>query len=160
MDKLRKEIEGVFKPPKNTYYLGKIKFGTPYFYPRNHNKTIISFRHTPLKYSSNKSFKLFGLYWYLGWPIVVRRNTLGWKDKFETPRFEWSPAFYLFFFKWQLCVWKSPPFGEVDLYWEMILWWKEYSKKDIELAKSTWPWVSKGVSTWDDAYLIKSPQNK
>ena len=39
-----KEIEGVFIPPVKKYYLGWIKHGTPYFWPRGFNSTIFSFR--------------------------------------------------------------------------------------------------------------------
>ena len=41
---LKKEIKGVFKQPVKKYYFGKIRFGTPYFFPRNFEKWIFSFR--------------------------------------------------------------------------------------------------------------------
>ena len=41
---LKREIKGVFKPPVKKYYLGKVYFGTPYFYPRNFEKWMLSFR--------------------------------------------------------------------------------------------------------------------
>ena len=155
-----------FKSPKNTYYLGKIKFGTPYFYPRNHNKTIFNIYKEKRPYERNKTFKVFGYYVSVGWPIVYRINSIGWKDKFDTPRFEWSPAFYLFFFNWQLCIWKTPKTGDVDNYWEMFLWWKYYYKEyganepNITLAKEKWPWTHNGVSTWNDDYVKSRKQNK
>lgn len=111
--KLLKEIKGVFKPPQKKYYFGRLKFGTPYFWPMYFNPTIFSIRklkvktqeqinkekedyphkHTIEKFSNlpmvrrNKDciFKLFGNYYFLsyGWPIAIHRNTLGWKDKYS-----------------------------------------------------------------------------
>lgn len=54
---LLKEIKGVFKPPKNEYYLGKLKFGTPYFYPINFERYILSFR--VLKERSKEELKKY-----------------------------------------------------------------------------------------------------
>lgn len=151
---LLKEIKGVFKPPKKKYYFGKVKFGCPYFYPRNWNPTVISIRREKRKYERNKTYKIFNRYVSIGWPIVVKSNGLGWKEKFQSPRFEWSPSFHLFFFKWQFCIWWTAPFDETDEYYEMILWWKYWCDKDIEKATETWPWCSNGVSTWNENYLI------
>ena len=50
---LKREIKGVFKPPVKKYYLGKVYFGTPYFYPWNFEKWILSFR--KLKEKSSES---------------------------------------------------------------------------------------------------------
>ena len=44
LSQLIKETKGVFKPPVKKYYLGKLVYGTPYFWPINFNSTIISFR--------------------------------------------------------------------------------------------------------------------
>jgi hypothetical protein len=52
---LKKEIKGVFKPPKKKYYLGKIKYGTPYFNPRNFHPTIVSFRKLKFKSEEEKT---------------------------------------------------------------------------------------------------------
>lgn len=184
--KLLNEIKGVFKLPKKGYYLGKISHGTPYFYPRNFNATIITVRrlrltnekkyqeaikeHPWLKESKRFTnlpmvrrckdwiFKLFrNHYWLsLGWPMYIYWNSLGWKDKFETPRFEWSPAFYIFFFNWQFCIWWNAPDGDNDQYYEQILWWKNYANKDIKLAESTWGWNNYYTkeSTWNKNYLL------
>lgn len=183
-----KEIEGVFIPPVKKYYLGKLKHGTPYFWPRGFNSTIFSFR--KLKKSNitqeelngihnyhkeSKKFlnlpmvrrskdwiiSLFGNYYWIqvGWPWAIHKNELGWKDKWNTPRFEWSPSFMIFFFKWQFCIWWLAPKIEKycdDTYWEMILWWLYYSNKDLDKAKNTWGWVeySTKESTWNEKYLL------
>jgi hypothetical protein len=189
LKQLLKDIDGVFIPPKKSYYLGKLRHGSPYFYPRNFVSSFIYLRRlrfkTPeqveeyekkyahlVKYndnykfsnlpmvrrSFNKIFKLFSSYWYIeiGYPIRIHSNELGWKDKWDSPRYEWSPAFYIFFFKWQFCIWWNSPIEYNDKYYEQILWYICYSGKDIKKAKETWPWqsVPSKESTWDDKYLI------
>lgn len=109
--------------------------------------------------SKNWIKRIFGSYYWIqiGWPIVIRKQGLGWKDKWNSPRHEWSPAFYIFFFKWQLCVWWLSPCGErEEKYWEMILWWLYYSDKDIKKAEETWGWedVQTKLSTWNKNYLL------
>lgn len=192
--KLISEIKGIFVPPKKNYYLGKIKYGTPYFNPMGFNSTIISFRKLIersqeekdyicdmrpwiKKYDANKFknlpivrrakdwvFKLFGNYYWLqiGWPIYMGWNELGWKDKYESPRFEWSPAFYIFFFKWQFTIHWSAPDDNSDKYYEMILKYLHYSDKDLNKAREDWGWIDTTTqqSTWNDDYLIKRNGNK
>jgi len=100
-----------FKPLVRKYYFGKIAHGTPYFYPWGFCKSIINIRKLHLRSEedyqkeiegrpwliekarfSNKpmvlrcknwTIKLFGNYYWieLGWPIKVKTNGLGWKDK-------------------------------------------------------------------------------
>ena len=191
---LNKEIKGVFKPAEMTTYFGKLKHGSPYFYPRNYNPTIISVRklklHTDkeveeknVKYPYNKNKpghkfsnypmvrrkknwikKIFGNYYYiaLGSPISIKSNTLGWKDKYNSPRFEWMPGFYIYFFGLQYCAWmRAPRIGDEeyvnnDKYYEMVLWYLHYSDKDIKKAEETWGWVDSNTkkSTWEKKNLI------
>lgn len=159
---LIKEIKGVFKLPKKQYYLGKLNFGCPYMYPRNFNSSIITIRKDISKYNRCKYFKLFNRIIYYGWPIKVVWLELGWKDKYDTPRYEWSPAFYIYFFKWQFCIWWNAPiidnekYSNNDKYYQMILWYLKYSDKDIKKAEETWSWVDfeTQVSTWNNNYLI------
>lgn len=149
-----KEIlkQTVFKRPVKKYYFGKIVYGTPYFFPRGFNKTIISKKR---KYDRNKSFKLFGKECSIGRPFKIVRTELGWKDKYNTPRQEWVPQFLIFFFKWQFCIWWVAPDGDNDLYYEMLLWWKYYCDEDINKARDEWGWVDSKTkeSTWNDKYL-------
>lgn len=115
--------------------------------------------------ASNKIFKLFGNDYYITWgsPVSIKTNSLGWKDKFESPRFEWPPAFYIFFFGLQYCVWYNAPkldgekYADNDKYYEMILWYLKYTiGKDISKAEETWDWVDSDTkkSTWNKNYLI------
>lgn len=154
-----KEIKGVFVLPKKKYYLGKIIFGTPYLYPRKFIQTIFSIKKVKPKYDRNPNFNLFGYHISYGWPIYFTKHELGWKDKFNSPRFEWCPSYYLFFFKWQLVISLHAPDDDNDHYYEMILWYLKYSDKDIEKARETWGWVDRdGNSTWEDKYMLYNKQ--
>ena len=184
LKKLLKETKGVFKPPVKKYYLGKLKHGCPYFWPMNFNSSIISIRKLKLRSKENYSdyikdkpwlekkfsnvpivrrtknwiVKIFSNYYYIaiGFPIIVHTNELGWKDKFNSPRFEWPPAFYIYIFKWQFCIWWNAPDKNNDLYYEMILQYLNYSNKDIVKAEQDWGWVDceTRLSTWNKDYLL------
>ena len=186
---LLSKIDGVFLPPVKSYYLGKIVYGTPYFWPMGFNSSILSirkliknsdediellckgrpwlverskFKNLPVvRRTSDKIICIFGTYYFvqIGTPICMYRNELGWKDKYDSPRFEWPPAFYIFFFKWQFCIWWNAPDHSKrgsDTYYEMILWYLNYSDSDIAKACSTWPWsnAKTSASTWNSKYTI------
>lgn len=155
-------IKGVFKKPKINFYLGRIIFGTPYFTPWNFNSKILTIRKKRPQFLRCKHFKLFGYEISYGYPISWHLGTLGWKDKYGTPRYEWSPTFQIYFFKWQFCVfWNSPlknkrGYYDDDKYYEQIVWFLYYSDRDIKKAKETWAWSDgeTGESTWNDNFLI------
>jgi hypothetical protein len=153
--KILNEIKGVFKLPKKNYYVGKLFYGAPYYYPWNFNKTILTVRKNRPKFLRCNYFKLFGYEISYGWPINIGWYSLGWKDKFNSPRVEWPPAFYIFFFNWQFVIHWGSPDGNNDQYYEQILWWLKYSNKDIVKAKESWCWVDSDTkkSTWNDNYL-------
>lgn len=187
-----KQIKGVFKLPIKKYYFGKIKHGTPYFSPMNFNPHIISFRKLKLtdkdKYeeiikkhpwekerakftnlpmcrrSKDWILKLFNQYYWIqiGWPIKIHNGHLGWKDKFDTPRFEWSPSFQIYFFSWQFCIHWIAPIKDDDTYWEMVLWYLNYSNKNITKAEQTWGWTNYNTkeSTWNKNCLITNVSNE
>lgn len=128
-----------FKLPTINFYLGKIKYYTPYFLPRGFNKNIISLRKLELtsqeeydrkinklpwakekfkfinlpmvRRSNDWVFKLFGnSYWLeIGCPIKYSSSELAWKDKFNSPRHEWNPFFHIYFFHWQFCIRLNAP---------------------------------------------------
>lgn len=184
---INKGIRGVFKLPTKRYYLGKVKYYCPYFLPINVNLSIVSFRKLILlseqevedwkkrypyirevkkfknlpmvRRSKDWVVKLFGSWYWLeiGWPVYIYWHGLGWKDKFDSPRHEWNPAFYVFFFKWQFCIhWVGPNDKDNDSYWEQILWFLNYSNRDVKKAEQTWPWIDGDTkqSTWNKDYLI------
>lgn len=161
MKDILKEIRGVFKPPTKKYYFGLFKYGTPYFKPWNYVPTIIGFRRKG-KYSYHRVDKKhilinnddFYLYW--GYPIKIHNGDLGWKDKYNTPRFEWNPIWTLNLFGLQFAILYVPPCKDWDNYWEMILWWLKYCDKDLKKAEQTWGWVDYTTkkSTWNKENVL------
>jgi len=151
-----KETKNIFKSPKKVYYLGKIHYGSPYFYPWGFNKNILNIRKVKPKFIRCNFFTLFGYQISYGWPIYITWYGLGWKDKFGTPRYEWSPSFQIYFFYWQFCIFWNAPDNDNDKYYEMLLWYLNYSNKDILIAKETWGWINYNTkqSTWNNNYLI------
>lgn len=148
------------KKPIKKYYLGRIVHGCPYFMPMNFNRNIISIRKNSIpmvRRAKDWVFNLFGnQYWIqIGWPIKITWHGLGWKDKFNTPRFEYAPGFYIYFFHWQFCMWTVSPDGDNDKYYEQKLWLESYCNNDYNKAKETWPWVDGRTkeSTWDDKFF-------
>jgi len=91
----------------------------------------------------------------IGCPFCIDNIELGWKDKYSSPRYEWSPSFHIYFFWWQFSIFLNSPDGDNDQYYEQILWYLQYSDKDIIKAKETWPWQNFKTkkSTWNDKYL-------
>lgn len=127
-------------------------------YPHLKYKEGDKFKNIPMpRQCKNWTFKIFGSWFYiaLGYPLSIKSNDLGWKDKWDTPRFEWSPAFYIFFFKWQFCIWWNSPDGDSDGYYEQVLWYLRYCDKDIVKAEETWGWAdgTTKLSTWNKNYL-------
>lgn len=181
---LKQNIKGVFKLPIKKYYLGKIRYGTPYFNPRNFCSSIIRIKRVTKRSEEEISklsdwgktiksnmynlpmslrskywiIKLFNNYYWIeiGSPIKIVKYGLGWKDKFNSPRFEWTPSFQIWFFNLQFCIHWAAPDNNEDLYYEMILWYMKYANKDINEAEKTWGWVNCETkeSTWNKEYLI------
>lgn len=104
--------------------------------------------------------KIFNQAYYvaIGWPVYIYWHGLGWKDKFESPRFEWTPGFYIFFFRWQFCIWWVAPDGDNDRYYEMILRYLFYNNRDLDKVEKNWGWKIKvgdeWISTWTKDYLV------
>ena len=187
---IKKKMKGVFKQPIKKYYLGKIQYYTPYFEPWGFKRNIISVRKlVPLskerleeykkrgggwvnqKYenlpmvrrSKDWIVKLFGNDYFIavGLPFAIYDGRLGWKDKYNMPRFEWEATFQIWFFHWQFVIHWTAPTKDKDLYWEMILWYLLYSDEDLEKARDSWGWVNYDTkeSTWDEN-LIKKQKDK
>jgi hypothetical protein len=156
MKNILKDIKGVFILPTKAYYFGKTVHGCPYFYPWWFNSTILTIRKQRPQFLRCNYFKLFGYEISYGWPIKFAKWGLGWKDKFDTPRFEWGAGWSLYFFNWQFCMFYRAPDDDCDRYWEQVLWYLKYCDKDINKARDTWGWVDmEHKSTWRDKYLIQ-----
>lgn len=102
--------------------------------------------------------KIFNVPFFIqiGWPIRIVNCGLGWKDKFDSPRFEWTPSFQIYFFHWQFCIFWNAPDNKNSDYYEMILWYLYYSDEDVNKAEETWTWIDyiTKKSTWNKDYLI------
>lgn len=106
--------------------------------------------------------------------IQIMFEDVGWKDKYDTPRFEHHPYVWIHIYKLNF-VWYwdfSKSFGlanpkeYIDEYWEQALWYLYYyntysqgllNKPDIEKAKESWPWQDYKTkkSTWNNKFLVK-----
>lgn len=107
--------------------------------------------------------------------IQIMFKDIGWKDKYDTPRFEHYPYIWIHIYKWNF-VWYwdfsksfklANPKEYIDEYWEQALWYLYYyntysqgllDKPDIEKAKESWPWEDYKTkkSSWNDKFLIKN----
>lgn len=103
-----------FKPIKPKFYIGKLKYGTPYFYPRK----WVKIKDKP-GYTKAVPKKI-------GFDFV----TLGWKTKWDNTdyRFEWSPIWSFVFFKYQVAILFNTE--HESQYWEAWLFY------DINTDKS------------------------
>lgn len=125
-------LKAFFSPfiaPKIRGYIGKIKHGTPYFYPRNWIK------------NEEKPGYLKAIPKKIGFDFV----NLGWKTKWEVDDFrhEWSPMWSFVFFKWQICIFFIVP--EPTHYWSSWLYYELKTHKNksfkerIEKCKEEFP---------------------
>lgn len=100
--------------------------------------------------------------------IQIMFHDVGWKDKYDTPRFEYPPYIWIHIYKWNWVWYWSLPLHQVDKddeYWEQALWYLYYTntisqglinKPDIQKAKESWPWQDmRGNSNWTDEFLVK-----
>lgn len=97
--------------------------------------------------------------------IQICSRSVGWKDKWYTPRFEYDPYIWIHLFGFNL-VWFWRWENDIlttDEYWEQALWYLYYNKgfdsngnPDIEVSRKTWPWQDHKTeeSTWNDKFLI------
>jgi len=156
-----------FEPPKKQYYLGRVRHGTPHFYPWNYVPSFIEIawtRNCDIKRFKQYSrawkkvkFKLFDIVWYLaiGSPVHISNISLGWKDKYGSPRLEWVPQFHIYFFLWQFSIFWCSQDGNDDKYYEMLLWYEKYCDSDLKKAEDTWGWIDykTKLSTWNKEYI-------
>ena len=101
--------------------------------------------------------------------IHIMSSDVGWKDKNDTPRFEYPPYIWIRIFKINLLWYWDLPLHQKGIltedYWEQALWYLYYygnisykcSKPNINKAKESWPWQNYKTkeSSWSDEFLIK-----
>ena len=105
--------------------------------------------------------------------IHIISSDVGWKDKYDTPRYEYPPYIWIHIYKWNFVWhWDLPDNlffdskNNVEDYWEQALWYLYYyntysqgllDKPDIDKAKESWSWIDYNTreSTWNNKFLIK-----
>lgn len=131
--RIRRKLKNVFIPLKRTFVHGRYGGG----------------------------FNLYLLHKNDFW-IDIEVHDVGWKDKYNSPRYENSPiiAFcllgYVIGWTWKLEDKEdSSNYWTTSDYWEQALWYIYYSQCDIKKAKKTWPWQDmKGNTTWNGNFLV------
>jgi hypothetical protein len=133
-----------FKAPKIYFYTGKLKYGTPYFFPRNWvkytQKEVLEqakekFDKSPENIKTDGYFKQLVNY-YKSMQHAVDKKIgfdfvgLGWKTKWGDYRHEWNPIWSFVFFKWQIAIMFIPKHD--SHYWESWL----YYERDTDKTKS------------------------
>lgn len=108
-----------FKRPKITFYCGKIKYGTPYFFPRRWVK------------DKEKPGYLKAKPKIIGFDFVH----LGWKTKWTDTdiRFEWNPIWSFVFFKWQICLFFTHK--HCHQHWEAWLYYYIHTDKNKTISE-------------------------
>jgi hypothetical protein len=161
-----KWLKVLFTPfifPRVKFYIGKIAYGTPYFYPRK----WVNVTEKEAKADAHEKFsRLVDLgkkpktsLWIEFYKSALKRKKpvpkkfgydlvgLGYKTKWSDTdyRFEWNPIFSFVFFKYQFCIFPIVP--EHNHYWEAWLYYenhtdKNLSKKErIEKCKEEFPMI-------------------
>jgi hypothetical protein len=99
--------------------------------------------------------------------IQITARDVGWKDKYNTPRYEEPPYIWIHLFGFDLIwYWSLNKNSFIDDYWEQALWYLYYyntysqgllDKANIEKARESWPWQDYETkkSTWNDKFLVK-----
>ena len=96
----------------------------------------------------------WGTNWYFGLPISlkyynpifsIKTGNVGWKDKYNSPRFEWNPYFAIVIFRrwmisWTLC-WSKDYVNNMTT-WETILSHNYYGTDIKTFAKENY-WIEK-----------------
>lgn len=143
-------LNSPFKTPRLKFYLGKLAYGTPYFFPRRwvklskqdavdsanekFDRLVKRSEVTGNKPPTQKIWKEFydsalrskkAVDKKIGFDLVG----LGYKYKWDLPRFEWGPMFSFVFFKWQFCIFVSVP--EPDAYWEAWVYYDKETDHDL-----------------------------
>lgn len=95
--------------------------------------------------------------------IMIRCRDVGWKDKWDSPRYEEPPYIWIHLFRLNLIWWWKLD-HYIDDYWEQALWYLYYyntysqgllDKPDIYKARNGWPWENyvDNTSTWNNDFL-------
>ena len=103
--------------------------------------------------------------------LMLETYGILWKDKYGTPRFELSPMICLTIlkrisFRIRLIAPKVPQKQEdfySDDYFEQLLWFTNYSEKNLRKAILTWPWrktVTNEIIMKEGSIDVSSPKQR
>ena len=106
--------------------------------------------------------------------VQIMFHDIGWKDKYDTPRFEYHPYIWIHIYKlnfvwyWGLSdsIGYDPKVDHINDYWEQALWYLYYyntysqgllDEPNIEKARENWPWkdCETEESSWNNKFLMK-----
>lgn len=161
----KKKIKGVFKQPKSSIKIVNKKTAR-FFSFYGCNPFIFRFKildkqenYTPIDLNSFR-INLFNKILYIGisTPIKYSKIDIVWKDKFNSPRYEFGPFSHLYFFGLIFEKSYSVPVDFEDSYYEQALWYIFYADQDLKKAEKTWMWVDSETecSTWNKEILINN----
>lgn len=130
--KFLKAFFSPFKRPKIYFYIGKMRYGTPIFYPR---KWVDDKDKPGYKKAVPKK---------IGFDFV----DLGWKTKWSGGdyRFEWNPIWSFVFFKWQVAILFIPI--ECAHYWESWLFYELSTNKSKNIKERIKDCKTEFPNTW------------
>ena len=137
-----KAFNSPFVRPEIKFYLGKVKYGVPYFFPRVWKK----------KPDKNGNYAVPKK---IGFDFVG----LGWKTKWSDRDFrhEYNPIWSFVFFKWQFCVLFDVPhasnYWEAWLYYELITDKTKSQKERIEQCRKEFPQLYSRFVEGDKIYV-------
>lgn len=109
----------------------------------------------PLYYQNSKILKVFkrcpfkihiGKYHYIMFsdpirnrPIEILFTGLGWKDKYNSPRYEYPPNILFKFFNFEFrIIWTWGDYLKDTIYWEDVLSYYEYNTSLKDIGSSSW----------------------
>lgn len=148
----RNVLRSPFVLPRLSIYIGKKIKGVPYFLPRKQvyvtfdearqkamevTQKIATARGLGTQESKLLYNSLIGQYRrttkYVDLKVGTNSCSLGWKDKWGSPRFEWAPMWSFVFFNFQIHLTIKPPTNDPllwDCYWEAFIYYFLYAKGD------------------------------
>ena len=123
-----------------------------YIYIHWYNNDVYS---NPLYYQNSKILKVFkrcpfkmhiGKYHYIMFsdpirnrPIEILFTGLGWKDKYNSPRYEYPPNILFKFFNFEFrIIWTWGDYLKDTIYWEDVLSYYEYNTSLKDIGSSSW----------------------
>ena len=109
----------------------------------------------PLYYQNSKILKVFkrcpfkihiGKYHYIMFSDPIRNRSieilftgLGWKDKYNSPRYEYPPNILFKFFNFEFrIIWTWGDYLKDTIYWEDVLSYYEYNTSLKDIGSSSW----------------------